>query len=78
MIPAVSSTFQCILDIYQACLARGEFARVILETKDGKEKVSFYSCEKGYPTPARREFQRPRKRSLLLILQEPERGEKPG
>jgi hypothetical protein len=57
MIPAVSSTFQCILDIYQACLARGEFARVILETKDGKEKVSFYSCEKGYPTPARREFQ---------------------
>jgi hypothetical protein len=59
-------------------MARGEFAQVILETKDGKEKVYFYSCEKGYPTSARREFQLGKKKSLFLILQEAERGEKPG
>jgi hypothetical protein len=47
-------TLHRILDIYQACRARGEFARVILEAKDGKEMVTFYSCEKGYPTPANR------------------------
>jgi hypothetical protein len=57
MIPAALSTSQCILEIYQACLARGEYAWVILETQNGKEKVSFHSCEKGLPTPARRDGQ---------------------
>jgi hypothetical protein len=61
MIPAAPSTYHSILEIYQACLARGEYARVILETRDGKEKVAFYSCEKGFPTPARRDEQ-PRKK----------------
>jgi hypothetical protein len=51
MIPTASSTLHSILDIYQACRARGEYAKVVLETKDGKEMVTFYSCEKGYPTP---------------------------
>jgi hypothetical protein len=54
MIPAASSTLHSILDIYQACWARGEYARIILETKDGKEMVTFYSCVKGFPNPASR------------------------
>jgi hypothetical protein len=54
MILAASSTLHSILDIYQACRARGEYARVILETKDGKEIVTFYSCEKGLTSPASR------------------------
>jgi hypothetical protein len=78
MITAAPSTYQSILEIYQACLARGEYARVVLETKEGKEKVSFYSCEKGIPyLPGVRNSQA-RKRSLPLILQEAGRGEKPG
>jgi hypothetical protein len=49
MIPTASSKLHSILDIHQACRARGEYAKVVLETKDGKEMVIFYSCEKEVP-----------------------------
>jgi len=59
--PPSSSTLHSILDIYQACRARGEYAKVTLETRGGKEMVTFCSCEEGYPTPASRAGQ-PRKK----------------
>ena len=62
--PPPSSTLHSILDIYQACQARGEYAKVILETKRGKTMVNFCSCEEGFPTtPARRAGQLPKKRN---------------
>jgi hypothetical protein len=79
MIPAAPSTFHSILEIYQAGLVRGEYAQVVLETEDGKQKVAFYPCETGYPILAKRERNsQARKRGLPLILQEAGRGEKPG
>ena len=62
--PPPSSTLHSILDIYQACQARGEYAKVILETKRGKTMVNFCSCEEGFPTtPARRAGQLAKKRN---------------
>jgi hypothetical protein len=62
MIPAASSTLHSIPDIYQACRASDEYARVILETKDEKETVTFSSCEKGSPNSACREDKPGKKR----------------
>ena len=62
--PPPSSTLHSILDIYQACQARGEYAKVILETKRGKTMFTFCSCEEGFPTtPARRAGQPAKKRN---------------
>ena len=77
--PPPSSTLHSILDIYQACQARGEYAKVILETKRGKTMVNFCSCEEGFPTtPARRAGQLPKKGIPPLTCEEARGGEQPG